>query len=40
MVIEFVNNRILNVMLRDHWCDITLLNTSATSEDESDAGNG
>jgi hypothetical protein len=37
MVIEFVKTRILYVILRDHWCDITVLNAYGTSEDESDA---
>jgi hypothetical protein len=38
MVIHFVKTRILYVILRDHWCNITFLNAHAASEDESDAG--
>ena len=36
-VTEFVRNRILYVILRHHWCDITVLNAHATSKDKSDA---
>jgi hypothetical protein len=37
MVIDFVKNRMLYVILRDHWCGITVLNAHAASEDEIDA---
>jgi len=38
MVIKFVKTRILYIILRDLWCDVTGMNAHATNEGESVAG--
>ena len=37
---EFVSDRVSCIVLRDHWCDIVVLNVLAPSEEKSDDSKG